>query len=125
MTSPWLLPLRMTAFLLWLVGQIVTTSAKVSALILTPGRQPQPGIVRFEFDELSETELTLLLALITITPDTLVIAVDRHEHTMYVHGMFVAGDPDGFRSGLLHMQDRLLRGVRLRPPSLRARKEPA
>lgn len=125
MTSPWLLPLRMIAFLLWFAGQIVIASAQVSALILTPGRQPQPGIVRFESDELSETEMTLLLALMTITPDTLVVAVDRHEHTMYVHGMFVAGDADGFRATLLEMHDRLLCGVRLRPPASRVRKEPA
>ena len=125
MTAPWLLPLRMIAFLLWFTGQFVITSAQVSALILTPGRQPQPGIVRFEFDELSETELTLLLALITITPNTLVVAVSRKEHTMYVHGMFVAGDADGFRAALLEMHDRLLSGVRLRPPAVRDRMEPA
>lgn len=123
MTSPWLLPLRMTALLLWIVGQIVITSARVGVLILTPGRHPQPGIVRVEFDDLSETELTLLLGLITITPDTLVIAVDRSENAMFVHGMFVAGDPEGFRTAILRMHERLLRGVRLRPPALRARKE--
>jgi len=121
MTSPWLLPLRTLAFVLWFTGQIVVTSVQVSALILTPGRQPQPGIVRFEFDDLSETEVTLLLALITITPDTLVVAVNRDDRAMYVHGMFVAEDADGFRGGLLNMHDRLLRGVRLRPPARRAR----
>ncbi len=121
MTSPWSLPLRVASFVAWFAWQVVVTSAKVSALILTPGRSPEPGIVRVELDELSESELTLLVALITITPDTLVIALDRDARTMYVHGMFVAGDPDGFRASLLDTERRLVRGVRRRPPGVTER----
>lgn len=116
MTSPWSLPVRFVGFVAWFAWQVVVTSAKVSALILTPGRTPQPGIVRVELDDLSESELTLLVALITITPDTLVIALNRDARTMYVHGMFVAGDADGFRASLLDTERRLLRGVRRRLP---------
>ncbi len=115
MTSAWSLPLRALAFIGWFAGQFVVTSMKVSALIVTPGRQPQPGIVRMRFDHLTDAELTLLIALITITPDTLVIAVDRDDHSMFVHGMFVAGDAEGFRASLRNTHDRLVRGVRLRP----------
>lgn len=122
MMSPWSLPLRAGAFWGWFLGQFVVTSVRVSVMILTPGRQPQPGIVRVELEELSDTELTLLIALITITPDTLVIAVDREQRSMFVHGMFVAGDADGFRSSLLDTQRRLLRGVRLTPPVPQTRK---
>ncbi|MGY6496799.1 MAG: Na+/H+ antiporter subunit E [Microcella sp.] len=122
MTSPWSLPLRLVAFVAWFVWQVVVTSVQVSALILTPGRQPEPGIVRVELDELSESELTLLVALITITPDTLVIALDRDARIMYVHGMFVAGDADGFRASVLNTERRLLRGIRLRPPAITERR---
>jgi len=115
MNSPWSLPLRMLAFIGWFTGQFMLTSIRVSALILTPGRQPQPGIVRMKLDRLSDTELTLLVALITITPDTLVIAVDREEGSMFVHGMFVAGDAESFRASLRDTHDRLVRGVRARP----------
>ena len=116
MNSPWSLPLRAAAFVGWFLRQFVITSLQVSVLILTPGRQPQPGIVRMQLDELSEAELTLLIALITITPDTLVIAVDREARAMFVHGMFVAGDAEAFRSSLLDTQAHLLRGVRRHPP---------
>jgi multicomponent Na+:H+ antiporter subunit E len=112
---PWTLPLRMLGFLGWFIGQFVLTSLRVVALILTPGRKPTPGIVRMSMDQLSETEVTILLALITITPDTLVIAVDREEGIMFVHGMFVAEDPDSFRASLGATHDRLLIGVRARP----------
>ncbi|MDO9591265.1 MAG: Na+/H+ antiporter subunit E [Microcella sp.] len=123
MTSGWSLPLRAVAFLAWFTWQFIVTSVRVSALILTPGRQPQPGIVRVELDDLSEAELTLLIALVTITPDTLVIAHDRESRSMFVHGMFVAGDAEGFRSAILETQQRLVRGIRLRPPQPRIRKE--
>ena len=125
MRLPWSLPLRLLLFISWFTGQFIVTSLRVSALIMTPGRQPQPGIVRVELDELSDTELTLLIALITITPDTLVIAVDREHRGMYVHGMFVAGDADGFRAALRQTHDRLLRGVRRHPDVNRTRKESA
>lgn len=118
MTSPWSLPVRAILFAAWFTGQFVITSVRVSLLILTPGRQPQPAIVRFEVDELSDAEVTLLLALITITPDTLVISLNRDERVMFVHGMFVAGDADGFRRGLRETHDRLLRGIRRRPPAV-------
>ncbi len=122
-TSPWSLPVRALALLGWFIRQFIVTSVQVSALILTPGRQPQPGIVRVELDELSDAELTLLVAIITITPDTLVIAVDRQARTMFVHGMFVAGDAEAFRSSLLDTQARLVRGVRWRAPASRTGKE--
>lgn len=113
--SPWSLPLRLLGFLGWFIGQFVLTSLRVVALIVSPGKVPEPGIVKLSMDELSDTEVTLLLALITITPDTLVIAVDREEGSMFVHGMFVAGDPEGFRASLRATHDRLLFGLRARP----------
>ena len=123
MNSPWSLPLRLLAFAGWFIAQFVVTSVQVSALIVTPKRQAQPGIVKLSCDELSDTELTLLIALITITPDTLVIAVDRDDRSMYVHGMFVAGDADAFRASLRTTHDRLLRAVRRHPDANRTQKE--
>ena len=114
-SSPWSLPLRLLAFVGWFIVQFVLTSLQVVALIVTPGKQPAPAIVRLATDELSDTELTILVALITITPDTLVIAVDREQGSMFVHGMFAAGDPEGFRASLRGTHDRLLFGTRARP----------
>lgn len=113
--SPWTLPLRLLGFLGWFIGQFVVTSLQVVTLIVTPGRQPEPGIVKMGVGGLSDAEVTVLLALITITPDTLVIALDREKGEMFVHGMFVAGDAEGFRESLHSTKSRLLRGIRLRP----------
>lgn len=114
--SPWGLPLRLAQLAVWFVWRFTVTSLQVSALILTPRRRARPGIVRVGLDQMSEAELTLLIAVITITPDTLVIAVDREARTMIVHGMFVDGDADAFRADLLSTQSRLLRGLRWRAP---------
>jgi multicomponent Na+:H+ antiporter subunit E len=116
--SPWTLPLRLLGFIGWFIGVFVMTSFQVVALIVTPGKQPEPGIVRMTLDQLSETEVTLLIALITITPDTLVIAVDREEGSMFVHGMFVANDPERFRASLRSTHDRLIFGIRARPSAV-------
>jgi multicomponent Na+:H+ antiporter subunit E len=114
MRSAWSLPLRALLFGLWYTVQVVMTSARVSALIMTPGRQPRPGIVRVPVRHLSDGELTLLVALITITPDTLVVAIDREAAVMHVHGMFVDGDPESFRRGVQEMELRMLTGLRWR-----------
>lgn len=116
MMRPWSLPVRAIVFALWFSWQVVVTSVQVSLLIMTPGRQPRPAIVRVPTGDLSDGEVTLLVALITITPDTLVIAIDREAQVMFVHGMFVNGDPDAFRSSVRSMEHRMLRGIRRHPP---------
>jgi multicomponent Na+:H+ antiporter subunit E len=119
MQTPWGLPVRLLQLAAWFVWRFTVTSLQVSALILTPGRHARPGIVQVALDDMSDAELTLLIAVVTITPDTLVIAVDREARTMLVHGMFVDGDADAFRADLVATQDRLLRGLRWRPPAPR------
>ena len=120
MTSPWSLPVRAIGFAAWFTWQVVVTSVRVSALIMMPGRHPRPGIVRVPLDDLGDSELTLLVALVTITPDTLVVAIDREAGVMHVHGMFVDGDAEAFRSSVLDMERRMLRGIRWRPSATRA-----
>ncbi len=115
MSSPWSLPLRTAGFIGWFIWQFILTSLQVVALILIPGRKPTPGIVGMKMDALSDAELTILIALITITPDTLVIAVDREKGEMFVHGMFVDGDAEGFRASLRSTHDRLITGLRANP----------
>jgi multicomponent Na+:H+ antiporter subunit E len=113
--SAWSLPWRITNFIGWFIGQFIITSLKVLGLILSLRKKPEPGIVRMRIADLSEAEVTILVILITITPDTLVIAVDREHGSMFVHGMFVAKDPERFRKSLRQTHDRLLFGTRLRP----------
>lgn len=113
--TPFSLPLRLLGFWGWFLWQFVLTSLQVVGLILIPGKKATPGIVRMGIDQLSATEVTLLVILITITPDTLVIAIDREKGIMFVHGMFVAGDPEAFRAALGGTRDRLLFGTRVRP----------
>jgi multicomponent Na+:H+ antiporter subunit E len=113
--SPWTLPLRTIGFLGWFIGVFVVTTFQVVAFIMTPGRQAQPAIVRLAMDDLTDTEITILVALITITPDTLVIAVDREGGSMFVHGVFGARDPESFRASLQDTHDRLVFGLRARP----------
>lgn len=119
-TSPLSLPLRFTSFVLWFFGQFVVTSLQVVSLILTPGRRATPGIVKLGTEELTETEVTVLVLLITITPDTLVIAVDRDAKALFVHGMFVNQDADAFKASLRKTHDKLLMGVRTWPEMLRS-----
>lgn len=121
MSSPWSLPLRTAGFIGWFIWQFIITSLQVVTLILIPGRKPTPGIVSLKLDALSDSELTILIALITITPDTLVIAVDREKGEMFVHGMFVEGDPEGFRASLRSTHDRMISGLRANPEKARGK----
>lgn len=113
--SAWSLPFRLLGFIGWFLWQFVLTSVQVVALILMPGKQPKPAIVRMSIDELTDAQLTILISLITITPDTLVIAVNRDNREMFVHGMFVAEDAEGFKASLRQTHDRLVFATRAKP----------
>lgn len=82
------LPLRVPAFALWFAKEIVVSSAAVIKDSLTPGHASTPRVVRMELGEVSDLHVTVISALITLTPGTLTLGQ--------------LGDGTGFREILVH-----------------------
>lgn len=113
---------RIVGFALWYTKELVVSNVAVIRDNLTPGQASTPGIVELATHCRTEFEITLLGALITLTPGTLTIGAfttpkdDQGnsagpERTMFVHGMYASG-PDELRSQLWNMERHMLRAVR-------------
>ncbi len=110
LTWPW----RLLAFAGWFAWQVLRTNTAVLRDNLTPGQDSTPGIARFDTRCRTDAEITLLGALITLTPGTLTLGVtasgDRRR-ALYVHGMY-APDAPTLRAELTEMETRMLHAVR-------------
>lgn len=115
MNTPWAWPLRILIFVGWFFGQVVVASLRVLAVMLLPNKKPSPGIVKVHLYDLTEAEETLLVILVALTPDTILMAINRDLGDVYVYGMFVDGDAEAFRASTLDLERRMLRATRPRP----------
>jgi multicomponent Na+:H+ antiporter subunit E len=89
---------RFAAFYLY---ELVRANLRVAYDVITPTHQTDPGIVAIPLDARTDTEITLLANLITMTPGSLSIDVSDDRRVLYVHTMFV-GDPEAFRRTIKH-----------------------
>lgn len=108
-------PLRLAGFTAWYAGQLVLSNVAVLRDNLTPGQDSTPGIARLDTRCRTDLEVTLLAALITLTPGTLTMGTERvggdRTRVIYVHGLYHR-DADEMRTDLREMEDHLLHAVR-------------
>ncbi|MGC5616799.1 Na+/H+ antiporter subunit E [Georgenia sp. Z1491] len=108
-------PFRILWFALWYAWQLVTSNVAVLKDNLTPGQDSTPGIARFATRCRTDLEVTLLAALITLTPGTLTIGTERagpgDTRVLYVHGLYSA-TAEEMCVELRDMESHLLRAVR-------------
>jgi multicomponent Na+:H+ antiporter subunit E len=79
--------------------EVVLANVRVAVDVVTPGSRAKPGIVAVPLDARTDAEITLLSALITMTPGSLSIDVADDRTTIYVHSMYVE-DPEAFRQAI-------------------------
>ena len=115
-------PWRFLGFWVWFAKELVVANGSVLHDNLTPGQKSTTGIARFATRCRTDAEITLLAALITLTPGTLTIGTTVADGTqkdedapgtrvLFVHGMYQAS-ADELRSVLAEMETRMLMAVR-------------
>jgi multicomponent Na+:H+ antiporter subunit E len=87
---------RAIGFMAFFVGELVVSSLRVTWDVVTPRARRRPGIVAVPLDLTSDGAITLLAAVITLTPGSLGVDVSADRSTLYVHEMFV-DDPERVR----------------------------
>jgi len=98
--------------LLWEFNrQVIAQNISLSARVLRPDLPIRPGIVAVPFRLHGDVNLTLLGSLMSLTPDTVTIDVDRTHAVMYVHWINVqTTDPEQARRLIsADLEDRLIR----------------
>lgn len=104
---------RLAAFAAYFLKQMVVANWEVATDVLTPGSRMTPGIVAVPLRCRTRGELTLLSDLITLTPGTLTLEVDRGAHVLYVLGLYAPDDPDAFRAEVVDLERRMLHATRI------------
>lgn len=106
------LPLRFLGFVLWFVGELATSSAKVIADILSPGLAATPRVVRLPLGDAGDVHVTAISVLITLTPGTLTLGVvdDETGRSVLVHSLYHR-DRETAVADLQNMDRRMTRAV--------------
>jgi multicomponent Na+:H+ antiporter subunit E len=86
---------QVSYFLLFFLWELLLANLRVAYDVITPKSSMQPGIVAVPLDAETDTEITLLANLITLTPGTLSLDVSDDRKSLYVHGIYIS-DPDEF-----------------------------
>lgn len=76
----------LSLFLLFL-RELVLSSVQVFLLVIRPNMNLKPAIFELETELKSDWEVSLLSALITLTPGTLVIKISEDQRKLYIHAL--------------------------------------
>lgn len=120
---------RLVAFAGWFAAQVVRSSTRVLRDILTPRDASTPLVLRHRTDCRSDGEVALLAILVSLTPGTLVLALENQPdptgppqaigkdaaeptgpRSVYVHAMY--GSRQSATADLAEMERRMLHAVR-------------
>ena len=75
--------LWLVVYLGWLLTRIVPSAIQVAVIVLLPGRDPEPGMVRFRTQLTSPAARTMLATSITMVPGTMTVDVQDDEFTVH------------------------------------------
>ena len=80
---------RIVGFVAFFLWELVRASFRVAFDIVTPTHHMRPAVIAVPLDVTTDTQITLLANLITLTPGTLSLDVSNDRKTLYVHVMYL------------------------------------
>jgi len=86
---------RIIGFIFYFLYEVIVANLQVAYEVMTPNLYVKPGIIKIPLDVTTNTEITILANLITLTPGTLSIDVSDDKKVLYVHSMYIT-DRDKF-----------------------------
>jgi multicomponent Na+:H+ antiporter subunit E len=96
----------------YFLHELLMSTLRVMYDVLTPGHHMRAGIIAVPLDARTDSEITILASLITMTPGTLCLDVSTDRKVMYVHAMYVT-DVEQFRQGIKQrLEKRVLNALR-------------
>lgn len=98
---------RITYFCYYVLVELVIANIKMAYYTLSPLHKLKPGVLAVPLEELSDTELTILANLITLTPGTLSLDVAADKSILFIHFMHVE-DPQAMRNEIKNGFERRL-----------------
>ena len=109
-------PLAAVRFLLWFVWKLVEANAIVAWEVVTPSlARVREGIVAVPLAPSPDAVVTLVANLVSLTPGTLTIEVDRDPTVLYVHVLHLH-DVEEARADVVRLHHRVLHALGLDRP---------
>lgn len=87
--------------------ELTKANLQLSRDVLRPRPDFHPALLALDVPDLRPGEVVLLAAMISLTPGTISVDVERDASTLYVHSIY-AGDLEGLRAGLREFADRIV-----------------
>lgn len=92
---------RIIVLALFTTWELILANFRVARDVMRPTDQMLPGVIDMTLDAETDVEITLLAALITLTPGTTAIDISDDRRTMYVHSTNIPhGDLEAARRDL-------------------------
>lgn len=88
---------QMLGFVAFFIWEMVKANLEVTYYVLASHRKMRPGVIAVPLDVRTDTEITLLANLITLTPGTLSLDVSADRRVMYIHSVTLGDETDRFR----------------------------
>lgn len=80
---------RAVSFFFFFIYELVKANIEVAWEVGTPNFHMTPGIVGVPLDITTDSEITMLANLITLTPGTLSLDVSEDKKVLYVYSMYI------------------------------------
>jgi multicomponent Na+:H+ antiporter subunit E len=77
---------NLLGFSLW---SLVIANLRVAYDIVTPRHLMRPGVITIPLEAETDTEITILANLISLTPGTLSLDVSEDRKVLYIHAMYI------------------------------------
>ncbi|HSK22612.1 MAG TPA: Na+/H+ antiporter subunit E [Egicoccus sp.] len=90
---------------------LVQSNVQVAWEVATPGLHISPAIIRVPNNTRTDLETMLLANMITMTPGTLTLEVDRRTRDLYVHTLYYT-DHESFLADIAKLERTLLKATR-------------
>jgi multicomponent Na+:H+ antiporter subunit E len=100
---------RAVEFLGFYLAEVVVSSIRVAGHVISPRFRMVPGIIAVPLDAETDTEITVLANLVSLTPGTLSMDVSPDRKTLFVHVMHLG--PGGAEAQRKEIKGRMERRV--------------
>lgn len=87
---------QIIAFAGFFVKELFKANLRVALDVVTPSHDMRPGVVAIPLSVKTDSQITLLANVISLTPGTLSLDVSDDRSVLYIHSMYV-DDPDELR----------------------------
>lgn len=101
---------KLISFIFFFLWEVIKANIQVAYEVITPQNKMKPGIVALPLEAKTDTEITLLANLITLTPGTLSLDVSEDKKVLYIHAMYVQ-DKQEFINEIKNGFERKLLGI--------------